>query len=56
MSTEVKIPASLEQESAIKRLDNNTFEANLSPSFCIGAGMLHVYSHECIHTPDMCHE
>ncbi|GFP55886.1 hypothetical protein TASIC1_0006005600 [Trichoderma asperellum] len=37
MSTEVKSPASLEQESAIKRLDDNTFEANLSPSFCIGS-------------------
>ncbi|PON27702.1 hypothetical protein TGAM01_v203469 [Trichoderma gamsii] len=37
MSTEVQIPASLEQESTIKRLDDKTFEANLSPSFCIGA-------------------
>lgn len=39
MAAEAKIPASLEQESAVTRLDDKTFAANLSPSFCIGAGM-----------------
>ncbi|KAL7918560.1 thioesterase-like superfamily domain-containing protein [Trichoderma austrokoningii] len=36
MSTEVVIPASLTRESDIHRLDDKTFEANLSPSFCVG--------------------
>lgn len=38
MTAEAKIPASLEEETAIRRLDERTFAANLSPSFCIGAG------------------
>ncbi|KAL6863703.1 thioesterase-like superfamily domain-containing protein [Trichoderma novae-zelandiae] len=37
MAAEAKIPASLEQESAVTRLDEKTFAANLSPSFCIGS-------------------
>ncbi|OTA00716.1 hypothetical protein A9Z42_0009860 [Trichoderma parareesei] len=37
MTAEAKVPASLEQESVVTRLDDKTFAANLSPSFCIGA-------------------
>ncbi|KAL6699504.1 thioesterase-like superfamily domain-containing protein [Trichoderma pleuroticola] len=37
MTAEAKIPASLEEETAVQRLDETTFAANLSPSFCIGA-------------------
>ncbi|KAL7931592.1 thioesterase-like superfamily domain-containing protein [Trichoderma chlorosporum] len=37
MTAQAKIPASLREESAIQRLDERTFAANLSPSFCIGA-------------------
>ncbi|KAL7785871.1 thioesterase-like superfamily domain-containing protein [Trichoderma ceciliae] len=37
MTTEAKIPASLEEESVVRRLDGRTFAANLSPSFCIGS-------------------
>ncbi|KAL7954982.1 thioesterase-like superfamily domain-containing protein [Trichoderma compactum] len=37
MTAEAKIPASLEEETAVQRLDERTFAANLSPSFCIGA-------------------
>ncbi|KAL7914222.1 thioesterase-like superfamily domain-containing protein [Trichoderma velutinum] len=37
MTTEAKIPASLEEETAIRRLDERSFGANLSPSFCIGS-------------------
>ncbi|KAM0259369.1 hypothetical protein ACHAQJ_003401 [Trichoderma viride] len=36
-STEVKIPASLEEETAVRRLDDTTFEANLSPNYCVGS-------------------
>lgn len=42
MSTKVAIPASLRRESSIYRLDDKTFEANLSPSFCVGSGTLHM--------------
>lgn len=45
MTAEAKIPASLEEETAIRRLDERTFAANLSPSFCIGAGKLTQCSH-----------
>ncbi|KAL7941178.1 thioesterase-like superfamily domain-containing protein [Trichoderma barbatum] len=37
MTAEAKIPASLQEETAIRRLDEKTFAANLSPSFCVGA-------------------
>ncbi|RFU81071.1 thioesterase family [Trichoderma arundinaceum] len=37
MTSEAKIPDSLEEKSAIRRLDDKTFAADLSPSFCIGS-------------------
>ncbi|KAH6609931.1 thioesterase family [Trichoderma cornu-damae] len=36
MAAEAKVPASLEEESVVTRLDDKTFAANLSPSFCVG--------------------
>lgn len=53
MTAEAKIPASLEEETAIRRLDERTFAANLSPSFCIGAGKYHTTRS---HYPLLSHE